>query len=129
MRVFCLQIYYIFALSTDHVRAGVVQITNGSLYSDWIIEEAFPSRQWQDIFLFSNASLPALGSTEPLIQCVMESLSLVLKRPAHGAEHSPISSAEGQNEWSSISTPHVFMAYIGAHLPLPQMKDQCTYRL
>ena len=107
----------------------MVQITNNSLYSDWIIEQAFPSRQGQDIFLFSNASLPALGSTESLIQCVMESLSPVLKRPSHGAEHSPISSAEGQNEWSSISTPHVFMAYIGTHLPLPQMKDQCTYRL
>jgi hypothetical protein len=46
------------------------------------------------IFLFTTASRPALGPTEPPIQWVPGALSPGVKRPWHEADHSPLSSAE-----------------------------------
>jgi hypothetical protein len=46
------------------------------------------------IFLFTTASKPALGPTQPPIQWVPGALSLGIKRPGRYANHSPPSSAE-----------------------------------
>jgi hypothetical protein len=46
------------------------------------------------IFLFTTASEPALGPTQPPIQWVLVALSLGVKRPGIEADHSPPSSAE-----------------------------------
>jgi hypothetical protein len=45
-------------------------------------------------FLFTTAPKMALGPTQPLIQWVLGSLSLGVKRPGREADHSPPSSAE-----------------------------------
>jgi hypothetical protein len=59
----------------------------------WMIE-GFDSRRRLGIFLFTTASRPTLGPTQPPIQWVPGSLSLVVKRPGREADHSPSSSAE-----------------------------------
>jgi len=41
-------------------------------------------------------STPALGPTQPPIQCAPGALSLVVKRPGREADHSPPSSAEAK---------------------------------
>jgi hypothetical protein len=70
----------------------------------------FESRQRLD--LFTTVSRPALGPTQPPIQWVTGSLSLVLKRPWDEPDHSPPSSAEVNNAWSYTSTPqYVFMTW------------------
>jgi hypothetical protein len=66
----------------------------------------FDYRQGMRIFLFSTASRPALGPTQPPIQCVPEAVSPVIKRLGREADHSPPSSAEVKNAWSYISTPN-----------------------
>jgi hypothetical protein len=48
-------------------------------------------RQWLLIFLFTAASRPALGLTQPPIQWVQGALSLGVKQPGREAEHSPSS--------------------------------------
>jgi hypothetical protein len=53
----------------------------------------FESRQGLGIFLFSTASRPDLGPTQPPIQWVPGALSLV-NRPQRETDHSPPSSAE-----------------------------------
>jgi hypothetical protein len=53
------------------------------------------------IFLFTAASRTALGSTQPPIQWVPGDLSLGVKRPGRGADHSPTSSAEVK-EWVEL---------------------------
>jgi hypothetical protein len=57
------------------------------------------------IFLFTTASSPALGPTQPLIQWVSGVLSLAVKRPGRESDHSPPSSAEVKNSWSYTSVP------------------------
>jgi hypothetical protein len=54
------------------------------------------SRQWK-VFLFSTASTPALGPTQPPIQWVPGVLSPGIKRQEREADHSPPSSAEVKN--------------------------------
>jgi len=54
----------------------------------------FDSRRGLGIFLFTTASRPALGPTQPPIQWVPGSLSLGKQRPGHEADHSPPSYAE-----------------------------------
>jgi hypothetical protein len=56
------------------------------------------------IFLFTTASRPALGPTQPPIQWVPEPLSLGVKRLGLEAEHSLPSSAEMKNACSYAST-------------------------
>jgi hypothetical protein len=64
------------------------------------------------IFLFTTASRPALGPTQPPIQWVPGALSLGVKRLGREADHSPPSSAEVKNAWSCTPTPqYVFMAW------------------
>jgi hypothetical protein len=67
----------------------------------------FDSRQGLGIFLFTTASRPTLGSTQPSIQSVPGAVSLAVKRPGREADHSPPSSAEVKNAWSYTSTPPI----------------------
>jgi hypothetical protein len=57
----------------------------------------FDSRQGEEIFLFSTASRPALGPTQPPIQWVPGGLSVGVKRLGREADHSHPSSAEVKN--------------------------------
>jgi hypothetical protein len=57
-------------------------------------DRGFESRQGLGIFLFTTASRPALGLTQPPIQWVPGALSLGVKRPGHEADDSFPSSAE-----------------------------------
>jgi hypothetical protein len=54
----------------------------------------FDSRQGLGIFLFTTASSPALGATQPPIQWVPGAFSLKVKRPGREADHSPPFRAE-----------------------------------
>jgi hypothetical protein len=57
-------------------------------------DQGVESRQRPGIFLYTIASRPALGPTQPLTQWVPGSLSLGVKRPEREADHSSPSSAE-----------------------------------
>jgi hypothetical protein len=63
-------------------------------------DREFESRQGLGIFLFTTASRPALGLTQPPIQWVTGTLFLRVKRPEREADHLPPSIAEVNNEWS-----------------------------
>jgi hypothetical protein len=65
----------------------------------------FDSRRGLGIFLFSTASRPAPGPTQPPIQWVPGALSLAVRRAGREADHSPPSSAEVKNAWRCTSTP------------------------
>jgi hypothetical protein len=67
--------------------------------TDW----RFECRQGLGIFLFTTASRPALGSTQPPIPGVPGALSLAVKQPGREADHSSASSAEVKNAWSYTS--------------------------
>jgi hypothetical protein len=71
-----------------------------SRYSDGIQagRPGFVYRQWQEIFLYSTASRPALGPTQPPIYSVPKAFSPGLKLSGAEADHSPPSSAEAKNE-------------------------------
>jgi hypothetical protein len=49
----------------------------------------FESRQELGIFLFTTASRPAVGPTQPPIHLVPGALSVGVKQPSHEADHSP----------------------------------------
>jgi len=65
------------------------------------------------IFLFTTASRPALGPTQPPIQYVPGALSLGVKRPGREVDHLPPSNDEIKNAWSytSIFPEHVFTGW------------------
>jgi len=65
----------------------------------------FESRQGLGIFLFTTASRPALGYTQPHIQWVPGALSLVVKWPGCEADHPPPSRAEVKNAPPLPNTP------------------------
>jgi hypothetical protein len=70
----------------------------------------FDFRRGLEIFLFTTASRPVMGPTEPPIQWVPGALSLGVKRSEREAEHSRPSSAEVKIAWSYTSTTkYVFM--------------------
>jgi hypothetical protein len=61
---------------------------------------------------FSRRTLFPLRPTQPPVQWVPGALSLGVKRPGRGTDHSPPSSAEVKNASSYTSTPlYVFMAW------------------
>jgi len=70
-------------------------------------DRGFESRQGLGIFLFTIASRPALGPTQPHMQWVPSALSLGVKRPGREADYSHPSSADVKNVWSYTSTPPV----------------------
>jgi hypothetical protein len=59
------------------------------------------------LFLFSVASRPALGPTQPPIRCVPGVLSSGIKRPEREADLSPPSSAEDKNGGAIPPRPHM----------------------
>jgi hypothetical protein len=62
-------------------------------------------------FLFFTFSRPALGSTQPPVQCVPRALSAEVERQGREADHSPPASAEVKKIWIYTSTPpYAFMA-------------------
>jgi hypothetical protein len=85
----------------------------------------FDSLRGLGIFLFTTASISALGPTQPPIQGIPEALSLGVKRPGRKADHSPPPSAEVKNAWSYTSNlpirlhGAVFKFSTGTTLPLP----------
>jgi hypothetical protein len=56
-------------------------------------------------FLFFTSSRPALGHTQPPIQCVPRALSPGVKRSGREADHSPSTSAEVKKTWVYTTTP------------------------
>jgi hypothetical protein len=56
-------------------------------------------------FHFSKSSRPVLGSTQPPIQWIPETLSPGVKRQGREADHSPPASAEVKKMWIYRSTP------------------------
>jgi hypothetical protein len=60
----------------------------------YIVDRGFESRYELGIILFTTASRPALGPTQPTIQWVSGALSLAVKRPGREADLSPPSSAD-----------------------------------
>jgi hypothetical protein len=101
-------------------------------------DRGFESRQGLGTFLFTTASRPALGPTQPPIQRVPGALSLGVLRPGCEADHSPPASA-GVKEWwelylHSPNTPSwrdahlkhrdnfTILLYIYWHSGLPQMR-------
>jgi len=58
-------------------------------------------------FLFTTASTPYLGRTQPPTQWMPGTLSLGVKRPGCEANHSPPSSAVVENECIYTSTPTI----------------------
>jgi hypothetical protein len=82
-----------------------------------IVTEVPPGRPGFDSlrgqgFVFSTASRPVLGSTQPPIRWVPRGLSPGVKGPEMEADHSPKSSAEVENAWSYTSTPqYAFMVW------------------
>jgi hypothetical protein len=69
----------------------------------------FNSWQGQVIFLRPTASRPALRPTQPPNKWVPGSVSAGVKRPEDEADHSPPSSAEAKNSYTS-TPPSIFMA-------------------
>jgi hypothetical protein len=62
-------------------------------------------------FQFSTWSRPALGPTQPPIQCVPEAFFPWVKRQGREADHSPLTSVDIKKTWICTSTPpYVFMA-------------------
>jgi hypothetical protein len=53
---------------------------------------------------FFKTSKPALGPTQPPMQCLRGFLFAGVKLPEHKSNHSPQSSAEAKNECSQTST-------------------------
>jgi hypothetical protein len=64
------------------------------------------------MFLFTTASRPDLGHTQPPIQWVIEAVTMAVKLPVREADHSPPSSAEVKSAWSYTSNPQYdFMSW------------------
>jgi hypothetical protein len=59
----------------------------------------------QGFLFFATASKLALGPIQPLVQRVLEALSLGVKWPEHEAIYSSPSSAKVKNVWSHTFTP------------------------
>jgi hypothetical protein len=97
-----IDVRFLIAYDTSNVIFGLFSLS----YKD---DRGFESRQELGIFLFTTASRPALGSTQPPIQGVPGDLSLGLKRPGREADHSPPSSAKVKNVWN-YNSASAFMA-------------------
>jgi hypothetical protein len=60
----------------------------------------------QENCVYSMVPTPALGPTQPPIQCMPRVIFQGVKRPHHEANHSPPSSAEVQNGGATLLLPH-----------------------
>jgi len=74
------------------------------------------------MFLYFEASKPALGPTRPPIQWTPKAISPGVKRPMCEVHYSPPYLAKVKNAWSYVTTTHIFFiacADIIVPLPLP----------
>jgi hypothetical protein len=71
-------------------------------------QPGFDSWQGQYTFLYSTASRPALGPTQPPIQWVSGALPPGLKPPGRDADQSPPFSAEVKNDGGIPPLPQAF---------------------
>jgi hypothetical protein len=78
-----------------------VGVTTGYGLDSW---SSIPDR---DKSVFSTASRPALGPTQPPIKCVPVIVSPGIKQPGRDAEQSPPSSTEVENGGAIPSLPHM----------------------
>jgi hypothetical protein len=123
----CVCVRACFKLSIDTRRSwdSSVGIALGCELDDW------GSRKGLGNLLFTTASRPTLGPTQPPIQWVLGALSSGVQRPGREADHSLPSSAEVKNAWSYTSTPPlrlhgvVLNKSIGKTIPLPLL-HMCT---
>jgi hypothetical protein len=103
-------ILYLFISSHPIFRTGIAQSVY-SLPTGWTTEESEFESQYGQNFLFSTASRPALGPTQPPIQWVPGTLYPGVKQPGREADHSTPVSVEVKKMWSYTSTPsYAFMA-------------------
>jgi hypothetical protein len=81
-----------------------------SRYSDWLLagQPGFDFRERKDIFLFSTASRPAPGPTQPPIQWVPGPLSPGVKWPGREVDHLPPSNAGVKNGGAIPQIPNTF---------------------
>jgi hypothetical protein len=70
-------------------------------------DRGFESRQGLGIFIFTIASGPTLGPTQPPIQWVPGALSLEVKRPGREADAHLHLVPRSNNEWSYTSVPPI----------------------
>jgi hypothetical protein len=68
----------------------------------------FDAWQGQETFLYSTATRPALGLTQPPTQRVPGTLSSEVKRPGREVNHSPQSSTEVKNGGAIYALPSTF---------------------
>jgi hypothetical protein len=80
----------------------------GSRDSSVGIAMGFDSREGQEIFPFSTASVPALGPTQPPIQWVPKALYQGIKRMRREADQSHPSSAEVKNGGAIPPLSHTY---------------------
>jgi hypothetical protein len=69
----------------------------------------FDSWQRQEIFLYSKASRPDLGPSQPTIQCTRGALSPGVERPRLEANHSRPSIADIKNDGAIPPLPHTYL--------------------
>jgi hypothetical protein len=86
--LFCYSVVFLYFYTLLPIFYKIVPLGYG------LGDRGFASRQWLGIFLFTTASRPALGPTQPPVQWAPGALSLGVKRPVREADHSPPSSAE-----------------------------------
>jgi hypothetical protein len=98
-----LKFYMILSLRKINIYRS--RLSSGSIVSDYGLGDratgrsGFDPRRGLRIFPLSSVSRPALGPTQPPVQCVPGVLSPGVKaRPGRDADHSPSSSAEVENE-------------------------------
>jgi hypothetical protein len=77
-------------------------------YSDGLLVGRLGFDSRHEIFLYSTASRPALGPTQPLIQWALGALPAEVKRQGHVADHSPPSNAEVKNGGAIPPLPYMF---------------------
>jgi len=72
-----------------------------------LYDRGFESRKGLGIFLFTTASRPPLGPTQPPNQWILVAFSLGIKRPGREAGLSPPSIAEIKSSWRYASSPPI----------------------
>jgi hypothetical protein len=76
------------------------------IWPDTLSGPAFEFRQRREFSVFTTASRPALGPSQPPVKWVLGVLTPGLKRPGCETDHSHPSITEVKNTWNYTSTPH-----------------------
>jgi len=72
------------------------------------------------MFLYAEASKPALGHTRPSIQRTPNAVSPGVERPMCEVHYSPPYPTKVKNAWSYVTTTHIFfIACADIIVPLP----------